>query len=91
MYPRHAYIVVDINNQEYDYDIAHTQTFAIRLYILHLSRKSKWTFFRRAIDDQRVARTIAELHRRNGQNPLPFLADHIKGSVYLSPRTPRTI
>lgn len=87
MYPRHAYLVVDINNQEYDYDIAHKQTFAIPLYILRLSRKNKWTFFRRAIDDQRVARTIAELHRRNGQSPLPFLADHIKGSVYLSPRT----
>lgn len=86
VYPRHAYIVVDINNQQYDYDIAHKQTFAIPIYILRLSRSGKWTFFRRAIEDRRVAITVAELHRRNGQNPLPFFADHIKGSVYLSPR-----
>lgn len=88
LYPRHAYVVVDINNHEYDYDTAHEQTFALPIYILRLSRSNKWTFFRRAVDDKMIAMAVAELHRRNGQNPLPFLADHINGSVYLSPRTP---
>ena len=91
LYPRHAYVVVDINNYEYDYDTAHEQTFAPPIYILRLSRSNKWTFFRRAVDDKMIAVTVAELHRRNGQNPLPFLADHINGSVYLSPRTPYMI
>ncbi|WEW56193.1 hypothetical protein PRK78_001630 [Emydomyces testavorans] len=88
VYPRHTYVVVDINNHQYDYDTAHKQTFTVPVYILRLSRRdSKWAFFRRAIEDQRLAATIAELHRCNGYNPLPFLADHIQGSVYLSPRT----
>ncbi|KAF7589604.1 hypothetical protein BBP40_004064 [Aspergillus hancockii] len=87
VYSRHTFVVVDINNEIYDYATAHTQTFTLPVYILRLSRRSdKWTFFRRASDDEMVARSIAELHRRNGQNPLPFLADHINGSVYRSPR-----
>ncbi|KAE8353321.1 hypothetical protein BDV28DRAFT_133388 [Aspergillus coremiiformis] len=87
VYPRHTYVVVDINNEQYDYDTAHKQTFTLPVYILRLSSRSDtWTFFRRASDDQMVARCIADLHRRNGQNPLPFLADHINGSVYRSPR-----
>ena len=88
LYPRHAYIVVDINNHQYDYEAAHTQTAPVPVYILCLTRSNKWTFLRRAVDDKMIAITIAELHRLNGQNPLPFLADHINGPVYMSPRTP---
>ncbi|RAH53001.1 hypothetical protein BO85DRAFT_430099 [Aspergillus piperis CBS 112811] len=88
VYSRHAYIVIDINNFSYDFKLAHLQTFAIPVHILHLSRKSKqWSIFRRELEDQRVAKDIAELHRCNGQNQPPFFADHIRGSVYLSPRT----
>ena len=79
---------MDINNHEYDYDTAREQTFAIPVHILRLSRRNTWTFSRHAVDDKMIAVTIAELHRRNGQNPFPSLADHINGSVYLSPRTP---
>lgn len=88
VYPRHAYIVIDINNFSYDFKLAHLQTFPIPVHILRLSRKSKqWYFFRRQLEDRRVANDIAELHRCNGQNQPPFFADHIRGSVYLSPRT----
>lgn len=87
VYPRHAYIVIDVNNRQYDYDTAHKQTYPVPIYILRLSRRgNKWIFFRRPVDDQRIATILAELHWCNGQNPLPFLADHIKGSVYTSPR-----
>ena len=41
LYPRHAYVVVDINNHEYDYDTAHEQTFVLPVYILRLSRSNK--------------------------------------------------
>ncbi|KAJ0417891.1 hypothetical protein BJY00DRAFT_288865 [Aspergillus carlsbadensis] len=89
VYPRHAYIVIDINNNRYDFKIAHLQTFTVPVHILRLSRKSKdWSFFRRELEDQRVAKDIAELHRCNGQKQPPFFADHIRGSIYLSPRTP---
>ncbi|RAK72211.1 uncharacterized protein BO72DRAFT_288676 [Aspergillus fijiensis CBS 313.89] len=88
IYPRHAYIVIDINNHRYDFELAHLQHFTIPVHILRLSRKSKnWSFFRRELEDRRVAKDIAELHRRNGQKQPPFFADHIRGSVYLSPRT----
>ncbi|KAJ1709731.1 hypothetical protein NYO67_8134 [Aspergillus flavus] len=88
VYPKHAYIVIDINNRRYNYDTAHQQIYAIPVYVLQLSKKTlKWRFFRRAVEDELTARTIAELHRLNGQNPIPFFADHINGSVYLSPRS----
>jgi hypothetical protein len=88
IYPFHTYIVIDINNWQYNYNIAYRQTFPIPVYILRLSRRSKqWTFFRPAIEDQKIATSIAELHRCNGTNLTAFLADHIRGSVYLSPRT----
>ncbi|RAH75329.1 uncharacterized protein BO66DRAFT_310601, partial [Aspergillus aculeatinus CBS 121060] len=88
IYPRHAYIVIDINNHHYDFEVAHLQDFAIPVHILRLSRQSKtWSFFRQELEDQRVAKDIAELHRCNGQKQPPFFADHIRGSVYLSPRT----
>lgn len=86
VYHRHTYVVIDINNDLYDFDKAHLQTFSIPVYILRL-KSNKWTFFRRAIEDQRVAHDIAELHRRNGLDRPPFLVDHIRGPVYLSPRT----
>ncbi|PGH14518.1 hypothetical protein AJ79_03011 [Helicocarpus griseus UAMH5409] len=88
VYPRHTYIVIDVNNWRYDYSIAHQQTFPIPVYVLRLSKRSnQWVFFRRATEDQKIATTLAELHRCNGVNPTPFFADHIRGSVYLSPRT----
>lgn len=40
VYPRHAFIVLDINNRQYDYDLAHKQTFSVPVYILRLSRTS---------------------------------------------------
>ncbi|KAE8321597.1 hypothetical protein BDV39DRAFT_210597 [Aspergillus sergii] len=87
VYPKHAYIVIDINNRRYNYDTAHQQIYAIPVYILQLSKKTlEWRFFRRAVDEL-IARTIAELHRLNGQNPIPFFADHINGPQG-SPCTP---
>lgn len=87
VYPRHTYAVVDINNKEYDYETAHKQITPLPVYILSLSKQKKWKFFRRSTTDKRAAEDIAELHQCNGQNPLPFLSDHINGTVYLSPRT----
>ncbi|KAL4819558.1 hypothetical protein BDW67DRAFT_181894 [Aspergillus spinulosporus] len=85
-YPRHTYVVFDINNDHYHFETAHKQTFSVLVYILRF-KSNRWTFFRRPIEDQRVARDIAKLHRCEGQNTPPFFANHIKGSVYLSPRT----
>ncbi|KAE8154572.1 hypothetical protein BDV25DRAFT_102950 [Aspergillus avenaceus] len=89
IYPRRTFIVIDINNHRYDCSIAHLQTFPIPVYILRYSnRHENWIFFRRPVEDQKIAIQLAGLHNCNGTNPTPFLADHINGSVYLSPRTP---
>lgn len=56
VYPRHTFVVIDVNNHRYDFDTAHLQTFANPVYILRLSNRSnKWRFFRRAVENQRVA------------------------------------
>ncbi|KAB8258327.1 hypothetical protein BDV32DRAFT_139705 [Aspergillus pseudonomiae] len=88
VYPKHTYVLIDINNRRYDYHIAHKQTYIVPIYILRLSRNSStWIFFRRAIDDQRTAKDLAELHWCNGQNPIPFLVDQYQGTR--RPRRPR--
>lgn len=88
VYPRHTFVVVDINNHHYDFDQAHQQYFAIPVYIHRFfGRKDSWKFFRYATQDRKLAADIAELHFRNDQNPIPFLTDHIEGPVYLSHRT----
>ncbi|RDW63075.1 uncharacterized protein DSM5745_10186 [Aspergillus mulundensis] len=86
VYPRHTYVIYDINNHRYHYETAHKQTFSVPVYILRF-KSNRWMFFRQQTEDQRIARDIAEVHRHEGQNAPPFFADHIKGPVYLSPRT----
>jgi hypothetical protein len=87
VYPRRSYIALDINNSQYNYATAHKQFATIPVYILQQSRKSRgWKIFRAPSQDKPVAERIAELHRCNGQNSLPFLEDHIQGPVHLSPR-----
>ncbi|KAA8652092.1 uncharacterized protein ATNIH1004_000996 [Aspergillus tanneri] len=87
VYQEYTFFVLDINNWKYDYDTAHKELLLVPVYILRLSNGgNKWKFFRRAVDDRRIARRIADLHSCNDQNPLPFLEDHIKGPVYFSRR-----
>jgi hypothetical protein len=74
VYPQHTYIAIDINGEQYGYHTAHKQISVLPVHILSLSRRSnKWKFFRHAMEDQVVACRIAELHRLNGQEPLPSL------------------
>ena len=88
VWPQHTYAVIDINNHEYDYDNAHMVIASIPVYLLQHRRDNRgWRFNRFERQDQPLARRIADLHRSNGQNPLPFLEDHVKGVEHHSPRT----
>jgi hypothetical protein len=88
VWPRHTYFAVDFNNDEYDYDNAHTQVIVIPVYLLRLSRKSHtWKIFRYKPQDSSLARRIADLHEGNGQNPIPFVEDHIIGVTHYAPRS----
>ncbi|KAL5342725.1 hypothetical protein BJX70DRAFT_355643 [Aspergillus crustosus] len=87
-YPRHTFVVCDINNDRYNFETAHKQTFPVPVYILRFKTKSNsWMFFRQWTEDHRVAQDIANLHRYEGQNRPPFFVNHIRGPVYFSPRT----
>ncbi|KAJ5115418.1 hypothetical protein NUU61_001177 [Penicillium alfredii] len=87
VWPRHCYFALDFNNDEYDYQTAHAQVIVMPVYLLRLSRRSgAWRIFRHKPGDTQLAKRIADLHEGNGQNPIPFLEDHIKGVTHYSPR-----
>ncbi|KAJ5341238.1 hypothetical protein N7541_010362 [Penicillium brevicompactum] len=88
VWTQHTYFALDFNNDEYNYDNAHTQVIVVPVYLLRLSRKSHiWTIFRHKPQDSSLARRIADLHDGNGQDPTPFLEDHIKGVIHYAPRS----
>lgn len=87
VWPQHCYFALDFNNDKYDYQTAHTQVVVIPVYLLRLSRRSgSWRIFRYSSGDTQLANRIADLHEGNGQNPIPFLEDHIKGVTHYAPR-----
>ncbi|KAJ5761471.1 hypothetical protein N7533_003510 [Penicillium manginii] len=87
IWPRRSYFALDFNNSKYDYDKAHTQVIVLPVYLLRMSRRSgSWRIFRHKPEDSHLAKRIAFLHEGNGQDPTPFLEDHIKGVVYGNPR-----
>ncbi|KAJ5593622.1 hypothetical protein N7537_010526 [Penicillium hordei] len=91
VWSRHTYFALDFNNDEYNYDNAHTQVVVIPVYLLRLSRKSHtWAIFRHQPQDSSLAKRIADLHEGNGQNPIPFLEDHIKGVTHYAPRNSKS-
>ncbi|KAJ5481566.1 hypothetical protein N7475_000378 [Penicillium sp. IBT 31633x] len=86
VWPRHTYFALDFNNDKYDHDNAHTRVIVILVYLLRLSRKSHtWKIFRHKPEDSSLTKRIAFLHEGNGQNPIPFLEDHIKGVTHYAP------
>ncbi|CEO59387.1 hypothetical protein PMG11_04063 [Penicillium brasilianum] len=87
VWSRRTYFALDFNNDKYDYDNAHIEEIVLPVYLLRLSRRSgSWTVFRHKPEDSRLAKRLAALHLGNGQKPIPFLEDHIKGVVHDKPR-----
>lgn len=87
VWPQHSYFALDFNNDKYDYKNAHTQVTVIPVYLLRLSSKSNsWSIFRHIPEDTPLAKRIADLHEGNGNNPIPFVEDHIKGVTHYAPR-----
>ena len=90
VWPRHSYVVIDINNHRYDFEQAHKQRFILPVYILRLSRRSRktrrWRFYRCAVVDRHVATELALAHYYNDRNPTPFLINQIEGPDYDSRR-----
>lgn len=78
IYIRHAFFVVDLNNEQYDYNTAHLSAVPVPVYLLKRSRRphGRWKIFRYAPQDQSLAKMLASFHWAHGQDPLPFFEDH---------------
>ncbi|KAJ5094674.1 hypothetical protein N7456_010535 [Penicillium angulare] len=80
VYPKHSYVALDFNNDKYDFETADKD-------MIILPKQRALEIFRHVPSDRRVAKRIADLHDGEGQNPTPFLEDHIKGVTFFSPRS----
>ncbi|KAJ5881816.1 uncharacterized protein N7529_000488 [Penicillium soppii] len=77
-----------LNNDQYDYQIAHEHSVILPVYLLRFSSRScTWKFSRYQRQDVSLAKRIAILHNANGHNPLPFLEDHTKIIIHYTPRS----
>ncbi|KAJ5558208.1 hypothetical protein N7535_008423 [Penicillium sp. DV-2018c] len=85
---KYTYFVLDINNDQYDYQTAHLRAITLPVYRLQYSSR-RWHLVRDQRQDASLADEIASLHDCNGQNPTPFLEDitNNKNPTYLTPRS----
>lgn len=59
-----AFLAIDINNREYNFDTAHKATTVLPVYVLRLHRK-RWALVRWLRENQPVAERLAYLHNAN--------------------------
>lgn len=86
VYPgSHAYFVLDVNNVDYVYETAHTDTSPIHIYVLRLSKR-KISINRQRQLDATIAKRFRAMHNGHGDDPLPLLDDFNRTVEYHSPR-----
>ncbi|KAJ5416136.1 hypothetical protein N7465_004831 [Penicillium sp. CMV-2018d] len=89
VYPgNHAYFVLDVNNVDYVYETAHTDTSPIPIYVLRLSKK-KISINRQRQLDASIAERLRAMHNGHGDDHLPLLDDFNHTVEYHSPRNLR--
>ncbi|KAJ5304161.1 Subtilisin-like serine protease [Penicillium atrosanguineum] len=83
-----TFIVIDINNHDYDFETAHESKKVLPVYVLRQYRKRQgWALVRFHPVDERLMIQLAELHEHQGWNSTtPFLADHTTMLCYRNPR-----
>lgn len=65
IYPiRHSYFVLDLNNDHYDFETAHTEMIPVPVYVLRLSRNTR--IFRFQDQDEKLAARLVEMHNGHG-------------------------
>lgn len=89
IYPgKHSYFALDVNNLNYDYETAHTDTTLVPVYHLRLSKR-KISITRQPVLDATVAGRLREMHNGHGHDPLPLLDDFTRMMEYRNPRSYR--
>ncbi|KAB8259363.1 hypothetical protein BDV32DRAFT_159301 [Aspergillus pseudonomiae] len=83
-----TFMVIDINNRNYDFRTAHNNTMMFPVYVLRQhGRRQTWVLIRWHQLDERMSLQLADLHRVNGyEATLPFLEDHNSRIVHANPR-----
>ncbi|KAJ5558770.1 hypothetical protein N7535_009351 [Penicillium sp. DV-2018c] len=83
-----TFIVIDLNNRDYNFRTAHNNMTVFPVYVLRQhGRRQNWALIRWNQLDQRMSLQLADLHRVNGYDAtLPFLEDHNTRIVHENPR-----
>ncbi|PLB55825.1 hypothetical protein P170DRAFT_506337 [Aspergillus steynii IBT 23096] len=82
-----AFLVIDINHHDYDFDTAHKDTAVFPVCVLRQRGRGRdWVLIRWPREDEPLAAMLADLHNVNGSDPIPFLEDHTSRLVHASPR-----
>lgn len=84
-----TYMVIDINNHDYNFGTAHENKKAVHVYVLRRVHKGQsWALVRSPQDDDYVCGRLAELHRAHGYDvKLPMVEDHTSVIVHANPRS----
>ncbi|PLB46011.1 hypothetical protein P170DRAFT_439697, partial [Aspergillus steynii IBT 23096] len=82
-----TFMIVDVNNFDYDFDTAHKTETILPVYVLWQHKRKGWFLIRWPQEDGPLATKVAELHRLNGFDATtPFIADFNTSVVYDKPR-----
>ncbi|KAB8254096.1 hypothetical protein BDV32DRAFT_143205 [Aspergillus pseudonomiae] len=84
---KHSYFVLNLNNNDYNYETAHECKTIVPVYVLRLSKRQP-TIFRKRELDETIAETLRDLHDCHGQDPLPLFDSHYEENrCYPHPRS----
>lgn len=83
-----AFLAIDINHHDYDYDTAHKSTSVLPVYVLRKhGKRPVWALIRWPREDHSLTMRLADLHNAVGFDcPTPFLQDHNARIVSVTPR-----
>ncbi|KAL4964091.1 uncharacterized protein BDV14DRAFT_201113 [Aspergillus stella-maris] len=85
-----TFLVLDINNNEYNFETAHNDRTILPVYVIRQYRRnSKWALIRWAPEDILLAANLANMHNRHGWGAtLPLLEDrtNISTMAFANPR-----
>lgn len=85
--PERTHMVIDINNDEYNFATAHETKNIIPVYVLRRKR-GRWVQFRWPPGDKLLNEEVASLHELNGFDAkTPFFANHHTQVAYANPRS----
>ncbi|KAE8154052.1 hypothetical protein BDV25DRAFT_136197 [Aspergillus avenaceus] len=81
-----AFMAIDINNHEYNFQTAHKTKIVFPVHVLWLHKRKGWILVRWPQEDKKLAERLAYLHNINGFAATPFLENHNFRVIHANPR-----